>query len=290
MEHTQSTSTDSKRCARCGEFKPLAQFYRLTTPTRTSSHRSYCKECHRPAAREFLGQCAQCGVEFRHIGRHPRRFCSAICIGEACLPKEPRPSHPVIKPCARCGAEMQIKPSHAESTWYCSKTCMAADYRDRLRGDQNPNFRGAGWHTCIQCGQPFHNYNKARKYCSHDCYVQDEMVTRVGHLPSNYRVDHNQAVIVEALEKAGASVIDCSQVGGGMCDLIVGFGGVNYLVEVKNPTHKWRLTPAQKRWMAVWPNPIHIVQTVEEALALIGVQSAPVDYLARNVAQTGRRR
>ena len=55
------------------------------------------------------------------------------------------------------------------------------------------------------------------------------------------RRDANQAEIVKALESVGASVLDLADVGRGCPDLLVGYAGREWLIEVKMPTGK--LTP-----------------------------------------------
>lgn len=72
--------------------------------------------------------------------------------------------------CPQCGKTFHVKPSHAPIRTHCSEACMAIAYRTRLRGEGNPNYRGAGYYTCKQCGQQFHSYTKDRVYCSRDCY------------------------------------------------------------------------------------------------------------------------
>jgi hypothetical protein len=89
------------------------------------------------------------------------------------------------------------------------------------------------------------------------------------------RVDENQAEIVKAYTDIGASVTELHRHGEGVPDLLVGWRGVNYLVEVKNPkqdlSHR-ALTPAQKTWHAHWRGQKAVVFTVYQALALIGVR------------------
>ena len=83
------------------------------------------------------------------------------------------------------------------------------------------------------------------------------------------KVDLNHRVIVEALRRVGASVIDLSAVGDGCPDLLVGYRGHTWLIEVKSA--KGSLTPAQKVTHAEWNGfPIAVVKTVEEAWLLIG--------------------
>jgi Holliday junction resolvase len=87
--------------------------------------------------------------------------------------------------------------------------------------------------------------------------------------------DANQKDIVSALRAAGAMVIPCHAVGKGFPDLVVGFRGDTFLIEVKDPSqpkHRHELTPAQKLFHATWPGkPIAKVFTVEEALRAVGV-------------------
>ena len=88
------------------------------------------------------------------------------------------------------------------------------------------------------------------------------------------RVDNNQSQIVTRLREIGASVIDLSAVGGGVCDLLVGYRGVNYLIEVKNRETdygKRGLNKNQKDLADEWRgSAIHVVYTRDEALKIIG--------------------
>ncbi len=54
-----------------------------------------------------------------------------------------------------------------------------------------------------------------------------------------------------------------------MPDLLVGYNGRNYLLEVKSPGG--RLTPAQVEWLGLWQGNAAIVSSPEEALAAIGL-------------------
>lgn len=91
------------------------------------------------------------------------------------------------------------------------------------------------------------------------------------------KTDKNQAVIVAALRSAGATVCDLSPVGKGIPDLLVGFEGLTFLIEVKNADSHSRgehglLTQPQVEWMDSWKGgAVHIVYTAEEALEVIHV-------------------
>lgn len=83
------------------------------------------------------------------------------------------------------------------------------------------------------------------------------------------RVDANQKSIVAALRKAGATVTHLHTVHKGCPDLLVGHKNKTYLMEVKVPGGA--LTPAQEIWHAEWRGQKAIVETIEEALMVIGV-------------------
>lgn len=88
------------------------------------------------------------------------------------------------------------------------------------------------------------------------------------------RVDANQRVIVKGLRQAGASVEYLHAVGKGVPDLLVGFRGDNYILEVKDgdkPPSERKLRPAQKRWHAAWRGQVATVLDLDQALQVIGV-------------------
>jgi len=82
------------------------------------------------------------------------------------------------------------------------------------------------------------------------------------------RIDENQPDIVHALRALGASVQPLHAVGGGCPDLLVGFRGRNFLLEVKNPDKPkgdQKLTPKQITWHTGWQGQVSIVRSVTEA-------------------------
>ena len=92
--------------------------------------------------------------------------------------------------------------------------------------------------------------------------------------------------IVAALRAAGASVTDLGPVGAGVPDLLVGFKGSTYLLEVKSATTHARrakdpnveygefLTDDQVTWLAAHRGaPVRIVTTPEEALDAVGIET-----------------
>jgi len=79
-------------------------------------------------------------------------------------------------------------------------------------------------------------------------------------------VDRNQAEIVGHLRGAGATVQDLSGVGGGCPDLLVGFRGRNFLLEIKTPDPESKLNALQNEWHMAWTGHAAVVRTPEEAL------------------------
>lgn len=89
------------------------------------------------------------------------------------------------------------------------------------------------------------------------------------------RVDDNQKEIVRELRKFGASVHCLHKTGQGFPDLVIGWQGRNYLVEVKDnsksPSAR-RLTRAESEWHSKWRGQVAIVGSVEEAITLLKIR------------------
>lgn len=90
------------------------------------------------------------------------------------------------------------------------------------------------------------------------------------------RVDRNQMEIIKALRQVGASVQPLHTVGKGVPDLLVGYRGVNYLLEIKDsakPPSARKLTPMEENWAFSWNgDDPHLVESVDDAFAAIGVK------------------
>lgn len=86
------------------------------------------------------------------------------------------------------------------------------------------------------------------------------------------RTDANHAEVVKALRAIGCSVADTSRVGGGFPDLVCGYRGRNYLIEVKDgkkPPSGRRLTDDQVKFVQQWRGYWACVQSVDEALEVV---------------------
>lgn len=90
------------------------------------------------------------------------------------------------------------------------------------------------------------------------------------------RVDGNQRSIVgglRRLESAGVSVSVTSRLGEGFPDIVVGYQGVNYIVEIKDPAQREsdrKLTASEQSWHDSWTGQVAVCETLEEILELIG--------------------
>jgi hypothetical protein len=91
--------------------------------------------------------------------------------------------------------------------------------------------------------------------------------------PRRKRRDGNHAEIVDALRAIGCSVVDIADVGGGIGDVLVGYHGRNYLLEIKDgsrPPSERQLTEAEADMARTWRGHWTIVETVDEAIGAVG--------------------
>jgi hypothetical protein len=81
------------------------------------------------------------------------------------------------------------------------------------------------------------------------------------------KVDTNQPAIVAGLRDLGISVSSIAEVGFGVPDLVIGYGGCTWLVEVKQPGRP--LTPLQRCWHSQWRGNAIIATSVVEVLRVM---------------------
>ena len=93
--------------------------------------------------------------------------------------------------------------------------------------------------------------------------------------------DTNEPEIISALEAVGATV-EQLPTGKGVPDLLAGYKGENYLLEVKRNPEKGKvyashvkLNPKQEIWHKCWRGSVSIVHTPGEALRAIGLKDKP---------------
>lgn len=94
------------------------------------------------------------------------------------------------------------------------------------------------------------------------------------------RVDANQASVVDALRRCGCKVQTLHTVGDGCPDLLVGWHGLLFVVEVKDgdkPPSKQKLTEDEVRWHGEWKDErVYILNSVERIPGLL--QRVETDY------------
>jgi hypothetical protein len=106
------------------------------------------------------------------------------------------------------------------------------------------------------------------------------------------KIDDNQPQIVKALQQIGCSVQSLAACGKGVPDLLVGYRGVNILLEVKDgskPPSAQRLTPDEERFVETWRGPRAVASSLPEVLEILQVHGlwkdmgrAPVLRLPRD--------
>jgi Holliday junction resolvase len=89
------------------------------------------------------------------------------------------------------------------------------------------------------------------------------------------KIDANQTEIVKALRQAGCSVQSLAGVGNGCPDLLVARNGLMWLMEVKDgskcPSAR-KLTDDEIAWRQRWNATVHVVEGVEDALAMVSLR------------------
>lgn len=93
------------------------------------------------------------------------------------------------------------------------------------------------------------------------------------------KVDSNQTRVVKALRDLGATVQHLHAVGKGCPDLLVGYKGNNYLLEIKDgdkPESARKLTAEQTIWHYDWKGQVAVVNSAQEAIDTIKILSGIV--------------
>jgi hypothetical protein len=88
------------------------------------------------------------------------------------------------------------------------------------------------------------------------------------------KIDANQLQIVRALRHAGVSVQSLADLGSGCPDLLCGFRGENWLLEVKDamlPASRRKLTEDEETWHKLWRGQVCVVESIEDAWRALGL-------------------
>jgi hypothetical protein len=89
------------------------------------------------------------------------------------------------------------------------------------------------------------------------------------------RVDDNQKELVADLREMGCSVQHLHTVGQGVPDILVGYWGHNFLLEIKDgskPPSRRKLTDDEREWHQLWRGQVATVKNLAEAISVIGIQ------------------
>ena len=88
------------------------------------------------------------------------------------------------------------------------------------------------------------------------------------------KVDRNQSEIVKKLREVGCTVQLLHTVGQGCPDILVGYRGSNFALEIKDgllPPSARKLTEPEAAWHRDWRGHVAIVNDADEALEAVGV-------------------
>ena len=88
------------------------------------------------------------------------------------------------------------------------------------------------------------------------------------------RLDGNHSAIVRALREAGCSVQSLATIGNGCPDILIARNGRMWLAEIKDgskPPSQRKLTLDEQVWKLRWNAPVHVVESVEQALRMISL-------------------
>ena len=87
------------------------------------------------------------------------------------------------------------------------------------------------------------------------------------------RTDSNHAEIIKALRKIpNLSVFSTHEVGKGFPDIVIGYKGINYLIEIKDgnkPPSARKLTDAEIEFHLNWNGQIDTIKNLDELLQII---------------------
>ena len=239
--------------------------------------------------------CAACGKQYANYSKKSK-YCSRECYvlvsidrlrSMAYAARKDKPKK-IVKPrvCAKAPNDTQRKthPGISRICGYCKKEalkgrryccdeckiCALAAVTKKMNC------------TCAQCGITFHAYSsqhRTRRFCSYACHLASGGAKRAGEAAVmakrkyGNKKDANHKEIVDAFEALGASVLDLSDMGCGVPDLIVWCMNGWQLVDVKNPKTGYGrrgLNPLQREWASKWKGgPVYMVSTIDDVVALI---------------------
>ena len=238
--------------------------------------------------------CINCNATYKNYNKKSK-YCSNKCyvdnqkkrIVDQALEAARQPRKPKAKlgynlVCVVCGINFRA----IQRSKYCSshKAEAAINKVAKIRIPQPKDPDKKEKKVCLQCKKEFEHYKSRQKvYCSYQCHLDSGGAWRAGMAASKATMkygakkDANHHEVVDALRKAGASIVDMSHVGKGFPDLIVGFQSKTILMEIKNPKTSYGkkgLNKNQVKWKEQWLGGAYCtVDSPEAALQMIGMMS-----------------
>ena len=124
-----------------------------------------------------------------------RYYCKTHGLGGKCdlvkLNFEEHKKHP--ETCKFCGGKITRIP-HSGKKLYCSDECRRAWWKEHP-GEANHSKDATYKCECSYCKRTFYSYgNRKRKYCSHDCYIQDRFWTAPDEIVDRKEIAKRQAI------------------------------------------------------------------------------------------------
>lgn len=88
------------------------------------------------------------------------------------------------------------------------------------------------------------------------------------------KIDDNQKIIVKQLRRCGVSVAVTSMLGKGFVDLVLGWRGRNYLIELKDGSKsesRKKLTPDEQEFFDGWKGQVNKAESFDQIATIIGL-------------------
>lgn len=117
-------------------------------------------------------------IRLKKQGRSYKEIASALSISESTIKsffrRQKLKSKEVYTVCKNCGAELEKR---CGSKKFCSDLCRYKWWRKNAEG----NREYLKINICKNCSKKFKSYdNKDRKYCSHECYIENRFKNQKG--------------------------------------------------------------------------------------------------------------
>ena len=154
-----------KVCSRCGEWKPLEEYYK--DKTHKDGRSSYCKKCKnfKKETREGMKKCTKCGEwkpleEFHKSGKHRRKSQCKECKNKTSERRTRVERKEGMKKCTKCGEWKLLEEYHKHKASKDGRTTQCKECKNKP-----PKETREGMKKCTKCGEwkPLEEYHKDKK-------------------------------------------------------------------------------------------------------------------------------